>query len=121
MGTDHVRKEGEEPIHIQVIEPNPVLRGEVRLPNYFVDFWQPLLGYKAAATYAAILRFAYGGSDECAPSLSRLAASLGMTRKELKGRVRRIKQADGSIQEYREAGMLDVLVQHDLLTVMTTG
>lgn len=56
---------GLDAIEVEAVEPNPILRGDVRIPNYFKDFWQPLLGHKAAATYEMILRFAYGDSETC--------------------------------------------------------
>ena len=108
-------------IEIQAIEPNAILRGDVRIPNYFKDFWQPILGHKAAATYEMILRFAYGERETCTVSLYRLAASLGMTRSELKGRERRAGGHPGVSRDYRQRGTLDALCGAGLLQVQIRG
>lgn len=109
-----------EPIKVEAVEPNPIFRGDVRVPNYFKDFWQPILGHKAAATYEMILRFAYGESETCTVSLHRLAASLGMDRNQLKGRDRR----DGRQNRnggYRERGAIEALCDAGLLEVQSQG
>jgi len=109
-----------EPIRVEAVEPNPILRGDVRVPNYFKDFWQPILGHKVAATYEMILRFAYGESETCTVSLHRLAASLGMDRNQLKGRDRRDGR-QGRNGGYRERGTIDALCDAGLLEVHSQG
>lgn len=106
-------------IEVEAVEPNPTLRGDVRIPNYFKDFWQPILGHKAAATYEMILRFAYGDSETCTVSLHRLAASLGMDRNELKGRERRDGRAGRS--SYRERGTIEILCDAGLIEIQRQG
>ncbi len=68
---------------------DPHAWGYVEVPNYLLDFWQPLLGLRATALYILLRRFAYGEREECWPSLTRLAASLGVERRALSGRTRR--------------------------------
>lgn len=111
---------GLDAIEVEAVEPNPILRGDVRIPNYFKDFWQPLLGHKAAATYEMILRFAYGDSETCTVSLHRLAASLGMDRNELKGRERRDGRT-GRSSGYRERGTIEILCDAGLIEIQRHG
>ncbi|MBZ0159134.1 hypothetical protein [Candidatus Methylomirabilis sp.] len=123
-GRDDERQEappaGLDAIEVEAVEPNPILRGDVRIPNYFKDYWQPILGHKAAATYEMILRFAYGDSETCTVSLHRLAASLGMDRNELKGRERRDVRA-GRASGYHERGTIEILCDAGLIEIQRQG
>jgi hypothetical protein len=96
-------------------------QGYVQIPNYFKYYWTPLIGYKAAAVYEMILSFAHGKRDTCSPSLNQLCAHLGMTRKELTGRKRKIRAGGKKIKEYYEQGQLEILQEHALLTIETHG
>jgi len=104
--------EGRTPQH----DIDPGAWGYAVAPNYFLDFWQPLLGVRAAALYLLLRRFAYGQREECWPSLSRLAASLGMERRALVGRSR---QRAGSVTQ--EVGLLSTLERAGLVQVAVSG
>lgn len=99
-------------------EATPIGYGYTYIPNYFIYFWTPLIGLKAADTYKLLCSFAHNREDECSPSIELLADTLGVDRRDLTGRMRRDHRS-GSCREYYQKGTLEILAEHGLIKITT--
>lgn len=106
----------EESFEVKMVEWDPTRRGYTPVPNYFKHYWTPLLGLKAAAVYEMICSFAHGDKDECHPTVGLLAATLGVDKHDLTGRMRRDRRP-GHTAEYYQPGMFEVLESYNLLRI----
>lgn len=61
-------------------DPLPKEHGNfTAVDNYFLDFWGAILGHQATMVFIHLLRYCYGGKDNCFPDLDTMASKLKMS------------------------------------------
>lgn len=98
-----------ETFRVRTLDWSPEDAGFVILSNYWMRFWRPLLGIRAASLYEQLLCYTHGDSSEATPSLTTVADALGCDRRTLYGWVHPAsgERKPGLIHTLIDAGLLD--------------